>query len=186
MFTTMQKEISKVCVARYEQKVLLPLYQIRERTLIQTGSVRKRSFLQLSLTLYLRRNLKGEIHFLGLMRKESIRRKIKKDPSGSLQRKYKFMRSEVKKLLRESREKFFQSVDNSFKVNPKRFWSVLTHKNKSCSIPNQISVPVRLFDGPCSLHSDPSDEKLRTTATNPAQIASFLWVATHARLTIML
>ena len=108
-----------------------------------------------------------------IKKKESIRRKIKKDPSGSLQRKYKFVRSEVKKLLRESREKFFQSVDNSFKVNPKRFWSVLTHKNKSCSIPNQISVPARLFDGPCSLHSDPSDEKFRTTATNPAQIASF-------------
>ena len=67
MFTTMQKEISKVCVARYEQKVLLPLYQIRERALIQTEDVGKRSFLQLSLTLYLRRNLKGEIHFLGLM-----------------------------------------------------------------------------------------------------------------------
>ena len=83
------------------------------------------------------------------------------------------MRSEVKKLLRESHEKFFQSVDNSFKVNPKRFWSVLTHKNKSCSIPNQISVPARLSDGPCSLHSNPSDEKFRTTATNPAQIASF-------------
>ena len=99
-----------------------------------------------------------------IKKKESIRRKRKKDPSGSLQRKYKFMRFEVKKLLRESREKFFQSVNNSFKVNPKRFWSVLTHKNKSCSIPNQISVLARIFDGPCSLHSDPSDEKFRTTA----------------------
>ena len=81
------------------------------------------------------------------------------------------MRSEVKKLLRESREKFFQSVYNSFKVNPKRFWSVLTHKSNSCSIPNQISVPARLFDGLWSFHSDPSDKKFRTTATNPAQIA---------------
>ena len=71
-----------------------------------------------------------------IKKKESIRRKMKKDPSGSLQRKYKSMHSEVKKILRESREKFFQSVDNSFKANPKRFWSVLKHKNKSHSIPN--------------------------------------------------
>ena len=53
--------------------------------------------------------------------KESIRRKMKKDPSGSLERKYKSMRSKVKKLLRESRETYFQSVDDSFKVNPRDF-----------------------------------------------------------------
>ena len=44
-----------------------------------------------------------------IRKKELIRRKMKKDPFGSLQRKYKSMRSEVKKLLCENREKFFQS-----------------------------------------------------------------------------
>ena len=98
---------------------------------------------------------------------------MKKDPSGSLERKYKSMRSKVKKLLRESRETFFQSVDNSFKVNPKGFWSVLKRKNKSCSIPNQISAPARLFEGQNSMNNDPSDGTSRITASNPAQIASF-------------
>ena len=108
-----------------------------------------------------------------IKKKESIRRKMKKDSSGSLERKYKSMRSKVKKLLRERRETYFQSVDGSFKVNPKRFWSVLKRKNKSCSIPNQISAPARLFEGQNSMNNDPSDETSRTTASNPAQIASF-------------
>ena len=100
---------------------------------------------------------------------------MKKDPSDSLERKYKSMRSKVKKLLRESRETYFQSVDDSFKVNPKRFWSVLKRKNKSCSIINQISAPARLFEGQNNMSNDPSDETSRTTASNPAQIAPFFY-----------
>jgi hypothetical protein len=41
----------------------------------------------------------------------------------------------AKQLLRESRENYFGSIDNSFKDNPKRFWSALKQTSKSCSIP---------------------------------------------------
>ena len=52
------------------------------------------------------------------------------------------MRSEVKRLLRESRENFFSSINDSFANNPKRFWSVMKQKTKTCSIPDCISMPV--------------------------------------------
>ena len=100
--------------------------------------------------------------------KDSIRRKLKVAPTSYLKGKYKNMRTEVKKLLRESRENYFCSIDNNFKDNPKRFWSVLKQKSKSCSVPDHISMPSRssqnvAHSGFCS----------RLTATTPTEIATF-------------
>ena len=74
-------------------------------------------------------------------KKETIRRKLKANPTLHLQEKYRKMRSEVKRLLRESRENFFSSINDSFANNPKRFWSVMKQKSKKCSIPDCISMP---------------------------------------------
>ena len=78
------------------------------------------------------------------------------------------MRAEVKKLLRESRKNYFCSIDNNFKDNPKRFWTVLKQKSKSCSVPDHISMP-----SPSSENVAHSDFCSRSTATTPTEIATF-------------
>ena len=76
-----------------------------------------------------------------IKKKETIRRKLKANPTLHLQEKYRKMRSEVKPLLRESRENFFSSINDSFANNPKRFWSVMKQKSKECSIPDCLFMP---------------------------------------------
>ncbi|CAB4019901.1 Hypothetical predicted protein [Paramuricea clavata] len=91
------------------------------------------------------------------------------------------MRSEVKRLLNESRENYFREIDSSFRVNPKRMWSVLRQKSKSCSILDRISMAAvtttSSSDGqPGSLHvshGDQSDQSPRPTAANLVEIATF-------------
>ena len=102
-----------------------------------------------------------------IKKKESIRRKLRANPSAHLLEKYKKMRSEVKRLLRESRENFFSSINDSFANNPKRFWSVMKHKSKTCSIPDCISMPA-----PSSSADQvyPSSSA-RLIAANPGEIA---------------
>ena len=107
-----------------------------------------------------------------IKKKDSIRRKIKAKPTSYLKEKYKSLRSEIKKLLRESRENYFGSIDNSFKDNPKRFWSALKQRSKSCSIPDRISMP----PSPATAflnHPDQSNLPSRPIATNPNEIADF-------------
>ena len=76
------------------------------------------------------------------------------------------MRSEVKRLLRESRENFFSSINDSFANNPKRFWTVMKQKSKTCSIPDCISMPA-----PSSSTDQVDPSSARPTATKPAEIA---------------
>ena len=73
-------------------------------------------------------------------KKESVRRRLKAKATQHLQEKFK-MRSEVKRLLQASRQNCFSSINVSFNNNPKRFWSVLKQKSKTCSIPDCISMP---------------------------------------------
>ncbi len=102
-----------------------------------------------------------------IKKKESIRRKLKANPTLHLQEKYRKMRSEVKRfILRESRENFFSSINDSFANNSKRFWSVMKQKSKTCSIPDCISMPA---PSSSTDHVDPSSA--RPTATKPAEIA---------------
>ena len=72
-------------------------------------------------------------------KKESFRRKLKVNPTKYLKEKYRSLRSEIKKLLRESREIYIDSIDSSFKINPKRFWSVLKQTSKSGYIPDSVT-----------------------------------------------
>jgi hypothetical protein len=60
-----------------------------------------------------------------IKKKDYIRRRLEATPTAHLQEKYKRMRSKVKRLLSESRDNFFSSVNNNFINNPKRFLSVL-------------------------------------------------------------
>jgi hypothetical protein len=66
--------------------------------------------------------LTGEILSL-LKKKETLRRRIKRTHSKSLQMKFKNIRSLSKKIIKESREKFFDSLSVSMTSNPKLFWS---------------------------------------------------------------
>ena len=77
------------------------------------------------------------------------------------------MRSEVKRLLRESRENFFSSINDSFANNPKRFWSVMKQKSKTCSIPDCISMPAPSS----STDQVDSSSSARLIATKPGEIA---------------
>ncbi len=96
-----------------------------------------------------------------------FRRRLKANPTQHLQETFKRMRSEVKRQLRTSREHYFSSINDSFNNNPKRFWSVLKQKSKTCSIPDCISMPPT----PSSTNQIHSPAT-RPTATNPAKIAN--------------
>lgn len=96
-----------------------------------------------------------------IRKKEAVRRKLKSSPSGALRAKFKELRVRVKKLVRESRVSFFNSLDGYFKSNPKRFWSIFKLNNKQSSVPDMMSM--NNDDEPASSHP-------RTVST-PAAIA---------------
>ena len=47
----------------------------------------------------------------------------------------------VKRMINDSRARFFESLEQDIKANTKRFWSVFKLGNKASSVPEQISVP---------------------------------------------
>ena len=114
-----------------------------------------------------------------IKQKDSIRRRLKVNPTGYLKEKYRRLRSEIKKLLRVSRENYYISIDSSFKDNPKRFWSALKQTSKSCSIPDRVSM-LSTSPTPSSstsqrsffnqAHSTQSSQPSRLIATNPNEI----------------
>ena len=114
-------------------------------------------------------------------KKDSIRRKLKVNPTSYLKEKYKKLRSEIKKLLRENRENYFGSIDSSFKDNPIRFWSALKQRSKSVSIADRVSMPPSPATTPLNgqrsslnkAHTEQSNVCSRPVATNPAEIAEF-------------
>ena len=75
-----------------------------------------------------------------IKKKNSVRKKLKSSPSNHLKEKFKHLRAKVKRLLRESRDNFFDSLESMFKSNPKRFWSILKYKSQSKNIPDVIST----------------------------------------------
>ena len=56
-----------------------------------------------------------------------------------LKEKFSRLRTQVKKAIKESRESFYNSLGNSLRINPKRFWSIFKIKSNSGSVPNSIS-----------------------------------------------
>ena len=59
-----------------------------------------------------------------IKKKNSVRQKLKSRPNACRKDKFKSLRAQVKKLLRESRDHFYDSIDTSFRFNPKRLWSI--------------------------------------------------------------
>jgi CRISPR/Cas system-associated exonuclease Cas4 (RecB family) len=59
-----------------------------------------------------------------IRKKEAVRRKLRSSPSDALLAKFKELRIKVKKIVRESRERFYNFLDANFQTNPKRFWSI--------------------------------------------------------------
>lgn len=83
--------------------------------------------------------INGQI--INLIKKETIRQKLKRSPTSDyLKTKFKDTRREVKSLIRESRDAFFGLMESELRSNPKRFWSILSHKAKVKSIPEVISL----------------------------------------------
>ena len=99
---------------------------------------------------------------LNLIRKKSaIRQKMKKSPTDHLNEKFKKLRSEIKRMLREQRDHFFGAIESDVITNPKRFWSILKHNSKSRNIPNLVSMATTTNStaGP--------DSQARTTVFSP-------------------
>ena len=48
-----------------------------------------------------------------------------------LKEKFSRLRTQVKKAIKESRESFYNSLGNSLRINPKRFWSIFKIKSNS-------------------------------------------------------
>lgn len=94
-----------------------------------------------------------------IKKKETIRQKLKSSPTNYMREKFKRLRSEIKRMLREGRDLFFGSLEADLKNNPKRFWSLLKLRSKSRNIPNLISMA-----------SDNNDQS-RISADNPSRIA---------------
>ena len=59
-----------------------------------------------------------------IKKKNSVRQKLKSRPNAGRKDKFKSLRAQVKKLLRESRDHFYDSIDTSFRFNSKRLWSI--------------------------------------------------------------
>ena len=54
-----------------------------------------------------------------IKKKNSVRQKLKSHPNAGLRDKFKSLRAQVKKLLRESRDHFYDSIDTGFRFSPK-------------------------------------------------------------------
>ena len=84
-----------------------------------------------------------------------------RSPTDSLRAKFRELRAKVKDMVKESRTKFFKSLDSDLRNNPKRFWSVFKLRSKETNFPDTISMGV--------------GEGVSTptrTASTPADIAS--------------
>lgn len=103
-----------------------------------------------------------------IKKKETVRQKLKRSPtSPSLREKFKSLRTEVKRRLRENREKFFSSLSSDLTSNPKRFWTVLKQRSKTSSIPDKISMATAANES-----ADHNAPLTRINADSPLSIAN--------------
>ena len=91
---------------------------------------------------------------------------VKSHPNAGLRDKFKSMRAQIKKLLRESRDHFYDSIVTGFRFNPKRLWSVLKLNSKCHPIPEHVSMATVLDSS-----TDQSQNSPRVNADTPAGIA---------------
>ncbi|CAB4039189.1 Hypothetical predicted protein, partial [Paramuricea clavata] len=80
------------------------------------------------------------LHYI--KKKNSIRTRIKRScpPSEHLKHRFRELRRTIKRVLRESRLDYINSICASRKPNPKRFWSFLKIKSKVSDIPLKVSL----------------------------------------------
>ena len=76
-----------------------------------------------------------------IKKKNTLRRKLKMSPTSvNLKEKFKHLRATIKKMLRESRTNYVNSICDDHGNNPKRFWSLFKLKSKSCNVPEKVSM----------------------------------------------
>ena len=77
-----------------------------------------------------------------IKKKNFLRRKLKKSktPKHHLAAKVKELRSAIKKMLRDSRSKYINSVCADRNNNPKRFWSLFKLKSNVSNVPEKVSM----------------------------------------------
>ena len=92
-----------------------------------------------------------------------MRNKLISSPSSYLKAKFKDLRSEVKRMLREARDSFLSGMELQLKYNPKRFWSTLKLKSKHRGIPEVISMAT-------DPSGEPADVGSSIQASSPAEI----------------
>jgi hypothetical protein len=101
-----------------------------------------------------------------IRKKDSARQKLKASPNNfRLQQQFKTLRSEVKHMLRKSREKFFNNLGTDMKQNPKRFWLVLKRSSKTRNISDIISSAN-------NVNTPGANTTQRTATDNPDGIAN--------------
>ena len=82
-----------------------------------------------------------------IKKKNSLRKKIKRSSSLSehVKKRFRDLRANIKRMLRESRKEYINSICTSREHNPKRFWSFFKLKSKVSHIPGK--VPKQLNEG---------------------------------------
>ena len=74
-----------------------------------------------------------------------------------LREKFRSLRSEIKRRLRECREAFLADMESNLKSNPKRFWSILKVKSKHKNVPETITMA--------------TSDNSRVKASTPSEVA---------------
>ena len=83
--------------------------------------------------------INGEI-LHAIRKKETVRRKLKSSPTDALSKKFRELRTRVKRLVSEGRSQFFDTISEALHTNPKRFWSVFKQRKKHASVPGKIVI----------------------------------------------
>ena len=83
--------------------------------------------------------INGEI-IHAIRKKETVRQKLKTTPTDILKNKFKALRSEMKRMITESRGQFFENISEALSNNPKRFWSVFKISSKRARVPGNMTM----------------------------------------------
>ena len=104
-------------------------------------------------------------HILYMIRKkETLRKKLRSSSSSFLIAKFKQLRLAVKRLISESRARYFESLEQDIQSNPKRFWSAFKLSNKASSVPQQVSIL-------STIHDTVTGKPVRKLVSSPVEIA---------------
>ena len=84
-----------------------------------------------------------------IKKKSLLRKKIKRSssPSEHLKKWFRDLRTNIKRMLRESRKEYINSICTSREHNPKRFWSFFKLKSKVSHIPGKVSRQLNEGEG---------------------------------------